>query len=529
MYGSIYPSSANTWTGQFRGLPNAEFLYYSPARRRWYLSVATGSGMGFSDVGATVGFGDMLDGRPIWAAKFNDDAHTDLLFYYPGDDNWWLGRVLVEDAACAGLRGVAANQRRQMIALQQQKAGLDPRNPADLAEIREINDQISVLRGQQQATSADMARLSCPIDAPANPTGETLVWSLVGNTAGFGHGINDGRPFWVGDFTGGGTADVLFYYPSDDNWWLGSMQGGQLVWSLVGNTAGFGHGINDGRPFWVGDFTGGGTADVLFYYPGDDNWWLGSMQGGQLVWSLVGNTAGFGHGINDGRPFWVGDFTGGGTADVLFYYPGDDNWWLGSMQGGQLVWSFAGNTAGFGHGINDGRPFWVGDFTGGGTADVLFYYPGDDNWWLGSINDVVGENAECATLRSQIAQYRDTIRTLQRQKAGLNPRDPADLAEIRAINAEITSLNQQINVAKTRMAVLTCPATPNPGGRQLTWSRVGNTAGFGHGINDGRAFWTDDFTGDGHTDVMFHFHGDLNWWRATMENGSLKWALAGTW
>ena len=42
-----------------------------------------------------------------------------------------------------------------------------------------------------------------------------------------------------------------------------------------------------------------------------------------------------------------------------------------------------GNTFGFGHGINDGRPFWIGDFTGDGKADVLFYYPGDDNWWLG--------------------------------------------------------------------------------------------------------------------------------------------------
>ncbi len=42
----------------------------------------------------------------------------------------------------------------------------------------------------------------------------------------------------------------------------------------------------------------------------------------------VGDTSGFGD-LNDGRPFWVGDFTGDGSTDVLFYYPGDDNWWLG--------------------------------------------------------------------------------------------------------------------------------------------------------------------------------------------------------
>ena len=115
----------------------------------------------------------------------------------------------------------------------------------------------------------------------------------------------------------------------------------------------------------------------MFYYPGDDNWWLGSHDGSQLQWSLAGNTAGFGHGINDGRPFWIGNFSKSDRAEVLFYYPGDDNWWLGSHDGSQLQWSLAGNTVGFGHGIDDGRPFWIGDFNGNGRADVLFYYPGD--------------------------------------------------------------------------------------------------------------------------------------------------------
>ena len=36
-------------------------------------------------------------------------------------------------------------------------------------------------------------------------------------------------------------------------------------------------------------------------------------------------------------------------------------------------------------------PFWVGDFTGGGSTDILFYFPGDDNWWLGTIQDVPSE------------------------------------------------------------------------------------------------------------------------------------------
>ena len=96
--------------------------------------------------------------------------------------------------------------------------------------------------------------------------------------------------------------------------------------------SGFGD-LGDGRPFWVGRFSRADRDEMLFYYPGDDNWWLGSHDGNQLQWSLAGNTAGFGHGINDGRPFWTGDFNGNGRTDVLFYYPGDDNWWLGSHDG----------------------------------------------------------------------------------------------------------------------------------------------------------------------------------------------------
>jgi len=271
----------------------------------------------------------------------------------------------------------------------------------------------------------------------------------VGGQPNFGR-IWDGRPFWIGDFNGNGRSDVLFYYPGDDNWWLGSYQGNQFAWSGAGNTAGFGHGINDGRPFWIGDFNGNGRSDVLFYYPGDDNWWLGSHDGNQLAWSGAGNTVGFGHAINDGRPFWTGRFSRADRDEVLFYYPGDDNWWLGSYDGTQLAWSNAGNTVGFGHAINDGRPFWIGDFNGNGRSDVLFYYPGDDNWWLGSHD-----------------------------------------------------------------------------GNQLSWSLVGNTAGFGHAINDGRPFWIGRFSRTDRDEILFYYQEDGNWWLGTWDAGQLTWRLAG--
>ena len=208
----------------------------------------------------------------------------------------------------------------------------------------------------------------------------------IRNTNGFG-GAPRGCPTWIGKFSNNDSDEILFYFPGDNNWWLGSYNGTELKWNLAGNTVGFGHGINDGRPFWVGDFNGDGREDILFYFPGDDNWWLGAFEGTELKWHFVGNTAGFGHGINDGRPFWTGRFSNSTMDEILFYFPGDDNWWLGSYNGSELKWNLAGNTVGFGHGINDGRPFWVGDFNGDGREDILFYFPGDNNWWIGTFTD----------------------------------------------------------------------------------------------------------------------------------------------
>jgi hypothetical protein len=353
-----------TWIGDFTASGRSQVLFYSPGDDNWWLGSFNGSQFTWALIGNTKGFGHRInDGRPFWIGRFSTTDRDQVLFYYPGDDNWWLGTI----------------------------------------------------------------------------NGAQLSWTLVGNTKGFGHAINDGRPFWIGDFNGGGRADVLFYYPGDDNWWLGTFSGTQLGWSLVGNTKGFGHRINDGRPFWTGKFSSA-SDQVLFYYPGDDNWWLGTINGGRLSWNLVGNTRGFGHAINDGRPFWIGNFNGAGRSDVLFYYPGDDNWWLGAVNGGQLGWSLVGNTRGFGHGIDDGRPFWTGTFNAAGRTNVLFYYPGDGNWWLSTDNT--------ATAQFDWALVSST-------------REPTDID-------------------------------------------------FGDTSHD--PTWIGDFTGSGHSQVLFYYPGDGNWW-----------------
>jgi hypothetical protein len=364
------------WGSDFAGDVRADLLFYTPADANWWLGrFGATDQLAWALAGNTAGFGDLADGRPFWSGNFSGDARSEILFYTPADSNWWLGHF-------------------------------------------DAYDQ--------------------------------LGWSLSGNTTGFG-GLADGRPFWSGDFAGDAKADILFYTPADANWWLGQFDAySQLGWSLAGNTAGFGD-LADGRPFWSGDFTGDAKADILFYTPADANWWLGRFDAsGQLGWSLAGNTAGFGD-LADGRPFWSGDFAGDGKSDILFYTPADSNWWLGQFDAsGQLTWTLSGNTAGFG-GLADGRPFWSGDFVGDAKSDILFYTPNDYNWWLGRFD----------------------------------------------------------------------------ASSQLVWSYAGNTAGFGD-LADGRPFWSANFTADSKQDVTFYYPGDGNWWLGAVDGtGYLTWSLAG--
>ena len=351
------------WVGNFsQQAGRAQLLFYYPGDRNWWLGIHDGAQFNWSLAGNTTGFGQVWDGRPIWAGDFSGDGRSDLLFYFPGDRNWWLGSH-------------AGN-------------AIDWKLVGNTAGFGQIWDGRPFWMGRFSQSIRDEILFYYPGDRNwwlGVNNGQQINWTLAGNTAGFGN-VADGRPFWVANFTRPDRSDVLFYYPGDDNWWIGSHQGPgqQLKWSLAGNTAGFGRRINDGRPFWTGDFDGDGKTEILFYYPGDRNWWLGTFVGTTIQWKLVGNTAGFGQ-VWDGRPFWVGNFSPqSNRAQMLFYFPGDRNWWLGVYDGTRFNWTLAGNTAGFGN-VADGRPFWVGGFSPrANRAQILFYFPGDGNWWLGT-------------------------------------------------------------------------------------------------------------------------------------------------
>jgi len=309
-FGNLQDGQHQSWIGDFSGAGHAQVLFYYKGDGNWWLGDIQAGVIHWSLVSQSAGFGNLLDGsHPIWIGDFSGVGHAQVLFYYKGDGHWWLG----------------------------------------------------------------------------NMAGGQLQWSLVSQSGGFGNLLDGQHPIWIGDFSGVGHTQVMFYYSGDGHWWLGNMAGGQLNWSLVNDNAAFGNLLDGQHPVWFGDFTGAGHAEILFYYAGDSHWWLGDMAGGQLHWSLVSQSAGFGSLLDGNHPIWIGNFTGGGHLQLMFYYSGDGHWWLGDMAGGQLKWGLVSQSAGFGNLLDGQHPIWIGNFSGGNQSQVMFYYSGDGHWWLGSM------------------------------------------------------------------------------------------------------------------------------------------------
>lgn len=211
------------------------------------------------------------------------------------------------------------------------------------------------------------------------PTGP-VTWTPVGNAAGFGD-IADGRPFWRGYFSALDREQVLFYYPGDGNWWVGTLNNNQLTWQNAGNTAVYGN-MADGRPLLMADFDGTARHVFLSFNPAQNNWMLGTMASGTLVWSVV--TGGSNYIPLPGTRFFSGYFRGVFQADVLAYSPLELTWRIGTLVNGKLVWNVVGNSAQFGN-LADGRALVGGRFTAA-AAGILFQSPQDASWQLGTLD-----------------------------------------------------------------------------------------------------------------------------------------------
>jgi hypothetical protein len=351
MYPELEPSVVNTWIGDFAGDGRSEVLYYLRSRRGWYLGSWASGSLVFSQAGDTSGFGQLGDGRPFWVGDFDGDGADELLFHSPADGNWWLGQV-----AGTQLTWVMAGAT---------PAGLGPVTDAKPFSVGRFTGGDATELLFRSATGGGWWLGSW--------SGTALNWTSVGS---FTDVIAPDNLFWVGDFGDDGQEVLLTYVPASGDWWEGMYANGQLDWWQVGNSLSVARTLADGRPFYTGKFSQTDRVELLFYSPSDKDWWRGTLGDDALTWAKVGQG-------DTGDGFRVADFNGDGKAELVKYVAGV--WRVGSWaDDGQLSWRQLGNRPGFGD-PGDGRPFWVGAFDGKTQARLLSYVSIDGHCWLGSL------------------------------------------------------------------------------------------------------------------------------------------------
>jgi hypothetical protein len=358
---SLAPAQHQVFSGDFNGDGKTDSLFYYGGNGDWWMGLSDGTTLTWANAGNVVGFGNLLDGaHELFTGDFNGDGKTDAAFYSSGDGNWWLGAS----------------------------------NGATLtwSKISTTTSFGNLLDGKHRVHVGDYdgdGKMDFSVHSSADgswsfgvSTGTSLTWTAAGSTGGFGNLLDGSHALYDGDFDGDGKEDVLFFYNGDDNLWLGRSNGTALSWSQVGNESGFGNLIDGGHRLLAGDFNGDHRTDLLFYYSGDQNWWLGLSSGTGFTWNTAANTTGAGDFRDWNHRLYTADVDGDGKLDVVSYDAASGDWTVGHSSGQSLTWSGAGNTSGFGDLVDPTRLLWLGDYDGDGRSEPLFYYGGDGNWWM---------------------------------------------------------------------------------------------------------------------------------------------------
>jgi hypothetical protein len=335
--------------------------------------------------------------------------------------------------------------------------------------------------------------------------GTQLTWSNAGNVSGFGNLLDGGHALFTGDFNGDKKTDVAFYASGDGNWWVGLSTGSTLTWTKVATTTGFGNLLDGKHRAHAADYDGDGKTDFSVYSNADGSWQIGLSSGTSLTWSSAGSTSGFGNLLDGSHALYDGDFDGDGKQDVLFFYNGDSNLWLGRSSGSALTWAQAGNESGFGNLIDGSHRLLTGDFDGDHKTDLLFYYAGDSNWWLG-LSTGTGFTWKQAASTTGEGDFRDWNHRLF--TVDVDGDGKVDVVSYDAGSGAWTighSTGQALS---------------------FTVGAAGNTSGYGDLFDPSRLLWFGDYDGDGKSEPLFYYSGDGSWWMSHSSGTAFTWQKA---
>jgi hypothetical protein len=333
--------------------------------------------------------------------------------------------------------------------------------------------------------------------------GTNLTWHKAGNTSTLGDMIDGKHAFYSGDFNGDGKTDVLIYGNADGSFRLGSSDGVNITFSLMNNASGFGDLLDGTRRTFTGDFTGDGKTDVLFYYNGDGKWWLGASTGSGLSWNNPYTNTGFGNLLDGNHSFYIGDFTGDGKADVVFYNNGDGHWWLGVSDGTNIAFHQASDTSSsFGNMLDPSRHLTTGDFNGDGKLDMVFYNS-DGYVWIG-LSD---------------GTYINWHQVTPHLAGNLN--DPSHRWFVGDFDGDKKSDLAYYDSDDGTFAI------GQSDGTNLTWRQACSVPMMGNLVDMDHLFFGGDYNGDGKSDFIGYAASDGNWRMGLSDGTNLNWHVAG--
>lgn len=376
-----------------------------------------------------------------------------------------------------------------------------------------------------------------------------------------GNILDPDSALWVGNFGNLGRDQLLMYNAQSADWSLFDFAGA-LKWKKRGNTVGFGNLLDGGHPFWIGRFTAA-YDQVLFYFVGDGNWWLGDLSDPNLpmVWRNVANTK-FGNLLDGGHPLWVGDFDHAGNDSLLFYFAGDNNWWHGKPHAGAMSWTLVDIT-GFGNLVDGHHYLWSGDFDGNGRDQVLFHYFADRNWWSG---ELTADSSKLTWSRKGKTQTRTILARGHGEWVGRFNSQLDRLMLYDALSREWHLSRQEPTTGAMKFARVATAAPFDEGlltsrysvrsgqflpgrgdqmlvqdssngrwwlGRvsagKLTWKSPGETSGFGNVLSAMHRTWAGNFLGSDRLQLLMHYAVDGNWFVGDIpDDASMHWTHKGT-
>jgi len=366
----VATKNGRVWIADIDQDGKEEVIYYNRKNGLMWVANYRGGKLEWSVLDNCAGFGDLLrTSIKIWLGDFSGNGAKDFLFYCADDGNWNCGRLY--------------NELNYTDKVQLEWSLVS--NNTDLGNL--LRTGIRIWMGDFTGSGRTKLLLYRADDGDwfmGNFDKSPMNWEPVNNAIQYGDLLNDNIKTWTGDFSGSGRTELLFFNADEGNWYISSYDGTQLNWTLAGNSAEYGNLLRNIVKIWTGDFTGSGRTELLFYRSDDENWFIGSFDGAQLNWVPAGNSTQFGKLLRDGVGIWIGNFTGSGRTEVLFYCADDGNWSIGTFNGTNYDWELANNCLGFGSLLRNSIKIWTGDLTGGGQTELLFYCADDGNWWHGT-------------------------------------------------------------------------------------------------------------------------------------------------